>query len=134
MFLLRLSFLRPACVSGLLPSSLRGLLQGRCRVGVFLVSRFGGKHIVTNFAENQNAAASPTLAASPSLPTAGPARGPAKVHGGLQGRLGAGGWGRSWGLGARRGREGRQAGGGTAKSQEGGLAGLPYSRCRVAAG
>jgi hypothetical protein len=73
------------------------------------VSRFGGKHIVNNFAENQNAAASPTLAASPSRQTAGPARGPAKVHGGLQGRLGAGGWGRSWGLGARRGREGRQA-------------------------
>ena len=98
------------------------------------MSRFGGKHIVKNFAENQNAAASPTLAASPSLPTAGPARGPAKVHGGLQGRLGAGGWGRSWGLGARRGREGRQARRRDGQVQEGWLAGLPCTGCRVAAG
>ena len=101
---------RPVCLA-YLPSSLRGLLQGRCRVGVFLVESIWRKtHAVTNFAENQNAAASPTLAASPSLPTAGPARGPAKVHGGLQGRRGrvvggdAGALGRAGG-----GRGGRQA-------------------------
>jgi hypothetical protein len=57
-------------------SFLRGRLQGKCRVGAFLVSRFGGKHIVMNFAENQNAAASPTLAASPSRAVGGPAKGP----------------------------------------------------------
>jgi hypothetical protein len=117
-----------------LPFSLRGLLQGRCRVGVFLVSRFGGKHIVNDFAENQNAAASPALAASPSRQTAGPARGPAKVHGGLQGRLGAGGWGRSWGLGARRGEGGEGGRRRDGQVHEGGLAGLPCTGCRVAAG
>ena len=71
------------------------------------MSRFGEKHIVANFAENQNAAASPTLAASPSRPVGGPARGRAKVHGGVQGRLGAGFGGDPGALG-RAGEGGRQ--------------------------
>jgi hypothetical protein len=71
------------------------------------VSRFGEKHIQMNFAENQNAAASPTLAASPSRLVGGPARGPAKVHARVQGRRGAGFGGDPGALG-RAGEGGRE--------------------------
>jgi hypothetical protein len=60
-----------------------------------------------NFAENQNAAASPTLAASPSRLVGGPARGPAKVHARVQGRRGAGFGGDPGALG-RAGEGGRE--------------------------
>jgi hypothetical protein len=82
------------------------------------VSRFGEKHIQMNFAENQNAAASPTLAASPSRLVGGPARGPAKVHARVQGRRGAGFGGDPGAFGARRGgREGEAAAGPSPEGQ-----------------
>jgi hypothetical protein len=71
-----------------------------------------------NFAENQNAAASPTLAASPSRLVGGPARGPAKVHARVQGRRGAGFGGDPGAFGARRGgREGEAAAGPSPEGQ-----------------
>ena len=59
-------------------------------------------------------------------------RGPAKVHGSLQGRPGAGVWGRSWGLGARRG--GGGGGGREAAARPSPEAGQVQGSSRVAPG
>jgi hypothetical protein len=75
------------------------------------VSRFGRFPIQTNIAENENAAASPILAAHGSHAVGGPSSGRARVRRGLQGRRGAGVWERPRGHEARGG--GGEPGGGS---------------------
>jgi len=79
------------------------------------VSRLGLFPIQSNFAENGNSAASPGTAAQGAHQGGDPSRGRARVHGGLQGSRGAGGFGGDLGPWGRAREGGREVRGSPAK-------------------